>query len=739
MINLSDSAARILDGINIEPVLVLEIEGYDSLFGVASILRLIRIGDPGLEIGDDWVIGGSVAVEGQKSYISMGGGGSTTTTISQQLQPDKGAVSSISAVTVSLVDKNSEVTRLISPGLEVTEILGVKCNLYVGFASGSYPQDYSLLFSGFLADIESGAGFVNLTINHPDEKKRQNIFPKIELVVNEPIDISETSIDFVSSAGLLLPSPELRTFVKIENEYIEYTGIASNTITGCVRGSLTAQGGGVAATHNNGLDAVSFYILEDLAIELALKIMLSGGGYYGAADAKNFNQVQTLDDIPNSIFFVGVDVQDKYGIVPGDFVTVTGATDVANNFADKEILTVVAVEDGSYITIDGVTTVAELDTGAVVSFQSQYDVLPSGLSMTPQEVDVPRHEYLRDTFLGSTNMRFYLKDSEEGKEFIEKEIYLPMACYSLPRKTRSSVGIHIAPIPTDTPQIINAGNIKSPSKIKLRRSLGKNFYNVIVYKFDEGLNDDKFKAGVIYTNAQSISEIGKRQVFTVEARGFRSDLQAVTVSSTAANRRLDRYKRGAEYIDGLEILFRDGLVIEPGDIVVFDPTDLFVSDTVSGTRTKPQKFFEVINKSVNLRNGAVTLSITDTSFDATRRYGLISPASKVANGLSTTQFVIKPSYSQKYGPDEFRKWDRYIGAYVKVHSEDHSVVGHSYIVAVAGNAITLSPALAFTPPANYIMELGDYDNQPDLVKLIYTFMSNGASNFADGGSPYLMI
>jgi hypothetical protein len=53
--------------------------------------------------------------------------------------------------------------------------------------------------------------------------------------------------------------------------------------------------------------------------------------------------------------------------------------------------------------------------------------------------------------------------------------------------------------------------------------------------------------------------------------------------------------------------------------------------------------------------------------------------------------------------------------------------------------ITVSPALSFTPATDYIMEFGDYDSQPDLVKLIYTFMSDGTNNFADGASPYLMI
>jgi len=740
MIGISNNAARILDSINIEPVLVLEIEGYDSLFGVAAIIRLIRIGDPGLEIGSEWVIGGSTFVEGQKPYIALGGGGNTTTTISQQLQPDKGAVSSVSAVTVSLVDKNSEVTRLISPGLEVVEILGRKCNLYVGFASGNYPEDYSLLFSGFISDIESNPGMINLTINHPDEKKRQDIFPRIETTLAEPLDASETAVDVASTAGMLLPMANVRTFLKVDNEYIEYTGIAGNTLTGCTRGAITGEGGGVAAAHNNGAKSQTFYILEDLAIDMALKIMLSGSGEFATdVEITNFNQVETINDIPNSIFFVGIDVADKYGIVPGDFITTSGTALGANDAVDKPILTITKVTDGSYLTVGDVTFVAEPSTAGVIAFRSQYDVYPSGLGMTPQDVDVPRHEYLKNTFLGSINMRFYLKDTEEGKEFIEKQIYLPMACYSLPRKTRSSVGIHVAPIPTDTPLILDKNNIKKPSKIKLRRSLGKNFYNVIVYKYDEKLVDDKFEAGLIYTDAQSIDEIGKRQVFAIEARGLRTDLQAATISNTAANRRLDRYRRGAEYVENLEVLFRDGMVIEPGDIVVFDPTDLFVSNTADGTRQKPQKFFEVINKSMNLRDGSVTLSITDTSFDATRRYGLISPSSKVANGLSATQFVIKPSYSQKYGPDEFRKWDKYIGAYVKVHSEDHSVIGYSYISAVNGNTITVDPGLGFTPPADYIMEFGDYDMQPDLVKLIYTFMSDGTNNFADGRPPYLMI
>jgi hypothetical protein len=359
--------------------------------------------------------------------------------------------------------------------------------------------------------------------------------------------------------------------------------------------------------------------------------------------------------------------------------------------------------------------------------------------MDPRDVDVVEHEFIKETFLPSFPMRFYLKETiENTKEFIEKELYVPCAAYSLPRGTRSSIGLHIAPFPTESIRILSKDNIKNAAKLRLRRSYAKNFYNTIVYRFDEDLYDDKFVKGTVNINAQSVSETKRRKEFTITSKGMRSDLQAVTLAANAGTRLLDRYKRGAEFLEQVDLFFSEGVRLEPGDIVLLDPEGLNITDTVSGTRAKPAKFFEVTNKSIDL-SGSVTVSLTDTSFDGAQRYGMFSPASYIDSGTTFSVFI-RASFSQPFGVNEWRKWQDFIGADVQIHNADYSVIGYTKIAAISGNTITLSPPLAFAPATDYLMEFAPYDLQTsERVKLLYTHNSDGDLPFGDGLDPYVYL
>ncbi len=161
----TEAAARASDKVNIEPTYAFCIEGLSYCFTAVAIQKVIRWGDPDLYFGDDWVYGGVRDIVGQKKYVSLEG---SSKKITQQLYPDKGSVSSVSSVTVRLIDKNNEVSRVITPGAELPEILGVRADLWIGFRGTAYPDDYTKIFSGLISDIVSGAGWVEFTVNHPD-------------------------------------------------------------------------------------------------------------------------------------------------------------------------------------------------------------------------------------------------------------------------------------------------------------------------------------------------------------------------------------------------------------------------------------------------------------------------------------------------------------------------------------------------------------------------------------------
>jgi len=726
------------------PQIVLEIDGIDTRFGSDQILELIRIGDPGLLIDGTWVVGGYREVEDQEAYISLDG---TTTSINQQLRPDKGQGTSITSLKISLLDINNEVTNLISPGQVVADVAGRKARVYLGFKGGtSYPEDYLLIFRGIISEINAPPGVIDLVISHPEQKKRVSIYESFETTLVGDIDDSTTTIvlDSVSNVFTLITGPDgsydsaFKSYIRVEDEVILFTGLSGNTLTGVIRGQL----GTANVAHDDEEDVATIYRLNDNSMTLALKIMLSGldDYYQTGVEATNFELVPPATEPANTIYFDNLDVSERYGVIEGDYITTTGASNGANNVTLKQITDVTKTDTGSYLTIDGVTFTKEVDTAATISFRSQYDTLPDGCLMHPDEVDVFRHEELRDFFLPSSDLDFFVADTiDDAKQWLEEEIYLPTGGFSVPRKAKSSAGYHIGPIPGSKTTILTENNIVNPDKLVLKRSITRNFFNTIIYKFDFDVLENKPRRNYVNIDNDSFNRIpiGKKALI-IPAHGMREADGAQTLAATVSNRKLERYKFGAEHINKMQVFFGDGFVIEVGDILILDPTNLKIANTADGNREKESKLFEVVNKSMDFKTGSITIDIVDTAYTLDARYALIGLASDIKTGISTSSFIIKETGDSAYGENEFRKWEDFEDVSVVVHSPD-SVTRYdtSEVGSFTSNTITLKTALSFTPQADDIMEFDVYTNAIENIKLLYGFMSD--SDFGDGGKQYLML
>ena len=102
-------------------------------------------------------------------------------------------------------------------------------------------------------DTTIGSSGANLTIlQYNDYINRENVTQEDEIVTTtlaEALDASETEIDITSSTGFSSTGT-----IFIENEEITYTGISTNTLTGCTRGANSTT----AATHDNGTSVAQF-------------------------------------------------------------------------------------------------------------------------------------------------------------------------------------------------------------------------------------------------------------------------------------------------------------------------------------------------------------------------------------------------------------------------------------------------------------------------------------------------
>jgi hypothetical protein len=741
MLTVTTRAERESQKLRIQPQLVLEIEGVSTLFGAVEISRLIRVGDPLLLIGDEWRIGGLTAVEDQESIISLEGGGGTK--IDQQLQPDKGSVSSVSSVQLNLIDKNLVMTRLISPGIIVDDVLGRKATLWMGFKNTAFKDDYVPIISGVIDEVEAGTGNVKINIAHPEQKKRQDIFTPVDFALDGAIDISQTTIDVED--GSVMPVKQLgpdgitydtaiRFYIQVEDEIIRYTGVTANQLTGCVRGDLGTVAAAHALNDEGELLGKTLLQLEDQALFIGLKIMLSGvnGPYKEDVPVGRYLHPTPITTLANSLYFDNIDLNRDYGVAAGDFITVTGATNGANNCVAKEILSLETVDGGSYCVVDDVTFIEEATTAAVVSFRSQFDTLGYGLAMTPDQVDVDEHIYWNNFQLAAYTYRFVIKDTISGKDFLDKEIYLPIGGFSMPRQGRCSMGYHVGPVVRDTLKVLGRAQIKNPDKIKLRRTINRNFYNTIVYKFEEQVLTGKFLSGSINYSAESQNRIpvGSRAL-KISSKGLRRFNNGVEIASRISTRYLNRYKYAAEFFESIDVMFRDGFNIEPGDSILLDPTGLNIVNTVDGNRKKSPKVFSVTNKSLDLKTGGVTISITDTNFDESERYGSVSPSTEIVSG-TTTSMIIRDSFGSIFPGDEARKWEDYVGLPIIVHSYDWSFEETVTLLAINPanrNELLIDPTtpLSIPPTDGMIIDIDMYPAGTDaaengLYKAAHAFM-----------------
>ena len=278
-LQLTARARALSERRNVTPNLILEIDGVPTMYSSIDTLKLARYGEDGILYGDVGLLyGGGIVNPNIKSYISIDGSGNS---LRQQILQDKGAVSSVTSFQLELIDVNAEITNLISPGFVVTDLLTTKARVYINFKDGIHPDDSVLIHKGIIDVIEPGPASIKFTISSPEQQKRQELFPKATTKLNGAINAAVTTITVDSTAAFLSPSASVITsFIRIADELIQFTSKTDTQFLGCTRGALSTT----AASHADNDEIESFYRVQDSAINLALKLMLSGGSEYFAED-----------------------------------------------------------------------------------------------------------------------------------------------------------------------------------------------------------------------------------------------------------------------------------------------------------------------------------------------------------------------------------------------------------------------------------------------------------------------
>jgi hypothetical protein len=704
-INLSVRAQALIEQIGIEPQIILDIEGLDLIFGARPIFKTLKWDDPDAFWDDGLAWDGVIEDSRSRDYIQLAG---TTNTITQQILPDKGSISSISTVNISIVDKDSEVSRAISFD-NITDILGRKAIFALGFTDGAYPEDATPIFRGVVVDFYTTAGSIMISIASPESLKKQVLLEKFQTEVAAIINTSQTTITLDSTEGIYAGGNALSSYVRIDDELMRVDSILSSTQLSVTRAQLNT----VVASHSLDASVETFYRLQGGPIDLALKLMLSSEGneFFNSFDIpKSVNFVSLAQSIPNAIVFDYYDIQEKTGLVLGDKIKLNSPGNTGTYTVDFiERLE----EGGSYIVVLE-TLSTEIEYSGSFEYRSKYNVLPIGLGMLTSEVDVQQFELTSKQFGANfVDYDLYIKDTiDDSKEFIDTQIFFPQGLYSLPRKARSSVKFIAPPFTSDIVPYVDVDSILNASDVKQRRSIHKYLYNTFVFRYEVDSIDDKYLAGKVLISADSLNRInvGKKQM-KIESDGLRNTAPTTIMIDNVSRRLADRYQFAPVYFDDVQVNYKNGLTIEVGDILPFGGSSLQVTNLQNGDRGTPYALYEVTNKSMNIKTGKITLSLALTAFDINSRFSVISLASNIGSGSTTTRIRIELTNDVDDYQREADKWVNYSGQTVRVRSQDYTFDYESILVGidpVDRNFLLLQTPLPSAPLNGYIIEPAIY-------------------------------
>lgn len=730
--------------------IVVKIDGVEDIFTSVPVGTRIRYGD-GTLYGE--TVGGEPLVYGGLRPYTTPGGGVARSLLSidkstlnrlQKLEQEQGKAS-VSQMSLAFLDKDGYFTRLCTPGLVVPEIMGRDVQVYLGSPDISFPEDYWLIFRGRVQTIDTIENLITLKLADPNLRRRRAIFYTATTQLTSSISQFDTTFSVVNNSDFYeqiagpsgIPDTTVRTYLKIDEEWIEYPygSLISNAFLLVTRGAR----GTTAVAHAAGADVTAAIEIEGNPLEMALKIMLSGwdGPYKTAVPIQHivFTGDPDLGNVANSITLEpGTNAVVDLGLTPGDYITITGDGVPANNTTVivDSFMDLPGQENAIIVTNTNLSV--SVNSTGVMALRSQYDTWPveAGVKMYPWEVDIASHQDLIEGYLAAEQMRDFIQAPVNfAKDYIEKELYLPVSAYSLTREGRCAVKVTLPPIADQTLQIVDNTVVVRPNELSIQRSLSnRNFWNEVDYTYDLA-DDGDYKARLRFLDATSLSQIEVLQVLPIVSRGTKSDLTSVSLIQSRANRILTRYRRAAILLKG-RVNFQVGAIMEPGDIVVIrDDGTLHIPNFDYGTRDLGSQLFEVKEVSLDIVQGNVAVTfLGGLGFNIIDRFATIAPSSQCsATGSNTTQVRIVPSYGQFFGANEWKKWEDYVGTNIAVHTYDYTTYEEVTLVSLdAGNPniLNVSPALSFTPNATHIVDLANYPTSTDpfdqeIQKIIHCF------------------
>jgi hypothetical protein len=282
------------------------------------------------------------------------------------------------------------------------------------------------------------------------------------------------------------------------------------------------------------------------------------------------------------------------------------------------------------------------------------------------------------------------------------------------------VQLSIPPIAFEDLREFNLDAVKNPDNVKQKRTTNKYFFNTVSYRFEEDpLEGDKFNAGEVIYSQRSVNRIpSQTKALTISSKGLRDSDATRNFIRIQTRRFSDRYNFAAPVVQ-IGTKYKDGYRTEIGDVVLFGSPDMQLPNDETGDRNTEPILYEVIDKSMNLKNGNIEFSLLSSGFGLDGRYGIVSPNSFIAPGSTTSRILLKNSFATGEFEFEREKWTNLVGEEIEIHNDDYSfreTVVLREFDSSSLNGLLIDPPLSVAPPEDYIVDLPQYPLDEDRTK-----------------------